>query len=863
MTTSDTEALPMAVRARVRGCLMPAAIACLLVALAPQASTADLHATPATLGSVFASAQGGDTIHLASGSYGQFNGGAKASTVTLKPEPGATPTLRLSLVGTNNLRLDGLTISGAYIDATRNLAIVNCRFTGLTRVDTRAHITNAGILFDNDTFYGISVEPDSYEGRLTVRGYVNTSPVGVTIRNCKFGQGGESDGVQIIGGAYGVQVGPGNEFSNIRQGSFTAHCDPIQLYDETHSIVIGNYFHHNSTAIMANAGGSHARIEGNVFDIDEYPWAFFGGGVVGATIIHNTVIGGAIRLEAGSGGPSSGNIVRDNISPLSLVSGSTAIEDYNLVPAGQGTGAHDLRGTPQFVGGARPTTLAGFKLKAGTLGTTAASDGTDMGAAIGGGSVPTNQAPSVSLTGPSSGATFTAPAAIVLTATAADSDGTIARVEFHSGSALIGGDATAPYAVTWNSVAAGSYTLTAKAYDTLGASRTSAAVVVTVTAAGTQSSHSLWSAGSVPTHPSVADASAVEVGVKFRSDLAGTITAVRFYKGAGNTGTHTGHLWSRSGALLGSVTFTGESATGWQQATFASPIAIAANTTYVASYHAPAGHYAGDNGFFTGKGVDRAPLHALADGVDGGNGVYVYGASSFPNQTWQGSNYWVDVVFSPSATAPNRAVNPGFEADGAAVQAISGWSTWPGAAGVDGDADYTESAATDRLGGARTGTWHGTHWKGSAYEVYTFQTRTGLANGPYSLSAWVRSSGGQTHAHLEAKDFGGTRVVATIPATSTWTRISVPTVNVTNGRCVIGFYSRAGANQWIHVDDVVFQSASVGSAMAASADEHEAAGARGQAADVAPDGGSAGCGLGAGIAMLLGLALATRRRDQR
>ena len=140
----------------------------------------------------------------------------------------------------------------------------------------------------------------------------------------------------------------------------------------------------------------------------------------------------------------------------------------------------------------------------------------------------------------------------------------------------------------------------------------------------------------------------MNVGVKFRSDLAGFITGIRFYKGTGNTGTHVANLWTTGGTLLATANFSGETATGWQQVNFASPVAITANTVYVASYFAPLGHYAGDNGFFATTGVDNGPIHLLQDGVSGGNGVYVYGsASAFPSSTWQSSNYWVDVVFTP------------------------------------------------------------------------------------------------------------------------------------------------------------------------------------------------------------------------
>jgi hypothetical protein len=156
-----------------------------------------------------------------------------------------------------------------------------------------------------------------------------------------------------------------------------------------------------------------------------------------------------------------------------------------------------------------------------------------------------------------------------------------------------------------------------------------------------------WSASATPTNPSVADPNAAELGVKFRTDVGGFITGIRFYKGSGNNGTHIGNLWSSTGQRLASAQFSNETATGWQQVTLASPVAITANTVYVASYFARHGNYAGDNLFFASAGVDNGVVHLLRDGVSGGNGVYAYGATSaFPSQTYQASNYWVDVVFT-------------------------------------------------------------------------------------------------------------------------------------------------------------------------------------------------------------------------
>ncbi|HYT97118.1 MAG TPA: Ig-like domain-containing protein [Casimicrobiaceae bacterium] len=98
-------------------------------------------------------------------------------------------------------------------------------------------------------------------------------------------------------------------------------------------------------------------------------------------------------------------------------------------------------------------------------------------------SAPPNKAPTVSLTTPTNGATFVAPATISIGANALDSDGTIIRVDFYQGTTLLGSRTAAPYAITWSGVAAGAYSLTAQAFDNSGGFKTSTAVSVTVTGA--------------------------------------------------------------------------------------------------------------------------------------------------------------------------------------------------------------------------------------------------------------------------------------------------------------------------------------------------------------------------------------------
>ena len=265
-------------------------------------------------------------------------------------------------------------------------------------------------------------------------------------------------------------------------------------------------------------------------------------------------------------------------------------------------------------------------------------------------------APTVSLTAPANNSTLSGTSTI--TASAADNIG-VSKVEFYRSGVLLSATNVAPYSYSWNtaSIANGSYVLNAKAYDAAGNIAQSANINVTVnnlvtTPPPTATATTIWAASTIPSVSAGAD-SPVQLGVKFRSDVSGYITGIRFYKAAGNTGTHVASLWSAGGTRLATATFTAETATGWQQVNFATPVAISANTVYVASYHTTVGYYGYTSGFFATSGIDNGNLHALASGVSGSNGVFAYGSSSlFPNQSWNNANYWVDVVFSAAATTP-------------------------------------------------------------------------------------------------------------------------------------------------------------------------------------------------------------------
>jgi hypothetical protein len=149
----------------------------------------------------------------------------------------------------------------------------------------------------------------------------------------------------------------------------------------------------------------------------------------------------------------------------------------------------------------------------------------------------------------------------------------------------------------------------------------------------------------VPGAPSVDDPAQVELGVAFTPTADGAVTGVRFYKGPGNGGVHTGSLWSATGQRLATATFTAETDSGWQTALFPSAVQVEPGVTYVASYLAPQGHYGATSSYFASPRV-RGPLTAPA----GNNGRYVYGGG-FPTGSWGSTNYFVDALFVKTAPA--------------------------------------------------------------------------------------------------------------------------------------------------------------------------------------------------------------------
>ncbi|OYE06338.1 N,N-dimethylformamidase beta subunit family domain-containing protein [Nostoc sp. 'Peltigera membranacea cyanobiont' 232] len=144
----------------------------------------------------------------------------------------------------------------------------------------------------------------------------------------------------------------------------------------------------------------------------------------------------------------------------------------------------------------------------------------------------------------------------------------------------------------------------------------------------------------VPSVPNATDNASYELGLKFRSAKGGQISAIRFWKAASETGTHIGKIWNATGTLLTSVTFSNETASGWQEQLLATPVNIQVNTTYVVSVNANTYYVATYDEL--ASSIVNGDLSSVADG---NNGVYNTNPNSFPTSSYRNSNYYRDIAF--------------------------------------------------------------------------------------------------------------------------------------------------------------------------------------------------------------------------
>ena len=268
------------------------------------------------------------------------------------------------------------------------------------------------------------------------------------------------------------------------------------------------------------------------------------------------------------------------------------------------------------------------------------------------------------------------------------------------------------------------------------------------------------------------DTTAVNLGVQFQATQNGTISGIRFYKEPDNTGTHTGTLWTASGTELATGTFGNESTQGWEELDFSSPVSVTAGTTYVASYLTTTGHYAVTSGGLS-SAVTNGPLTALANG-----GVYAYGSSTtFPTNTYNGSNYWVDVVYQQDLSPPAvTATTPGNSATsvpvGTAVtatfnKAIKAGSatfslTGPGGSAVAG------TTSLDSTGTVLTFTPSSALSPGTAYQASVSGATSTPGVAMTSPDTWSFTTSGPQHAHARSGRATLRRATPSVNDSSPW-----------------------------------------------------------------------------------------------
>jgi hypothetical protein len=342
---------------------------------APTPSGCDRNATPSSFASAVSAASAGQTICLAAGSYGTWQGTNKR--ITVRAAAGATPTMRYSFgSGDAAFTLDGLNGMGGSITAgARDITIRNSNFNTHATFDGLA---NSNILFDHNTHNNINSPSGAPNARLGFY-WGSSTPSGVTIQNSSM-SGGDSDGVHT-----GVAVNVlGNTFTNIcdRGGN---HTDNIQFEGSVGGRIAGNYISGTCTTqgITSYDGDTNGvTIEDNVIDVRR-AWGIEFYADKNSIIRHNTV-----RYYAPGcyGGSACGYIALDRKPEDPAGSGTQVYDNIGMIAIGNGSTAarndHNQNGTTVAYQG--PTDRwSGFELTAGSAGRSGASDGLDIGARIG------------------------------------------------------------------------------------------------------------------------------------------------------------------------------------------------------------------------------------------------------------------------------------------------------------------------------------------------------------------------------------------------------------------------------------------------------------------------------------------------
>jgi hypothetical protein len=153
------------------------------------------------------------------------------------------------------------------------------------------------------------------------------------------------------------------------------------------------------------------------------------------------------------------------------------------------------------------------------------------------------------------------------------------------------------------------------------------------------STYTFWADSETPANTSNSNSNS-NIAMGFAPIVTGSIAAIQFYKISTDTGTHVGTVWRETDqALLGSVTFSGESATGWQTATLSPPVAATGGQRYRVAVSRPAQPFAQISAF---TGITVAGVMAMDN-----TAYYVLGSQTgYPSTSFAGTSFVVDVIFT-------------------------------------------------------------------------------------------------------------------------------------------------------------------------------------------------------------------------
>jgi hypothetical protein len=255
--------------------------------------------------------------------------------------------------------------------------------------------------------------------------------------------------------------------------------------------------------------------------------------------------------------------------------------------------------------------------------------------------------PTVTINSFPANAKFYKNSAVIVSGTANDINGSVAGIElsYDNGVTWHPANGNEIWSYKFYPKSVGMMTIKARAIDDSLNTGTSISIDINI-----ENSVSGWQEDDSQTHPiAIQQSYPINLGVEFKPAVNGKIYGIRYYKGYSNVGTHKAQLWNATSPtnLLAESVFENESDRGWQTVSFTNPISLTANSTYIASYTAPYGKFAFNDGYFNTNIIKNNSLELIRGR---------YGPiAEFLADSYNKSNYWIDVVFVPDDILPPPA----------------------------------------------------------------------------------------------------------------------------------------------------------------------------------------------------------------